>query len=256
MDLNNIRSNVLIHAGGKSASHRFVDLLMLNNPNLTVEVPDKNIPLLEPHYVEHWKQNPASMEADLTSITQQGKHWVMKTGGVPDFAFTMSEAYTNTIEIGLVRENVSDHVASYVLALLNDAVFHIHTTEQTQQIADREDEFINMLHDTHNMQKILERGFQYTAYYTMNVLTLGQTRNFPVYTYDQISLNPESLFDYCGNYTVMLDQSTMSKPIPRLKTPHLPEFRQSLNPLLAEVIKPELIESLNQLAPSGITFVR
>lgn len=256
MNLNNIRSNVMLHAGGKSASHRFMDLLMLNNPNLTVEVPGKNIPFFEPHYVQQWKQDSKSMESDLSSINQHGKHWIIKTGGTPGFVIDIQNNFTNITEIGLVRENITDNVASYVLAFLNNWLFHIHNTEQTRQIVDREDEFIDMLRDAQKIQPIIEQSFQYTVFYTCNVLTLRQSRNFPVYTYDQISLTPESLFDYCGNYTVMFDQHTISKPIPRLKTPELPEFREELNPMLDKLIKPELIQSLNLLAPSGITFVR
>ena len=256
MDLNNIHSNVLLHAGGKSASHRFVDLLMLNNSNLTVEIPGKKTPMFEPQNVPEWKSSGQSPVPDLKNVNQQGKHWVIKTGGFSDFSENMINAFTNTVEIGLVRENLSDQVASYVLAILNDWIFHIHTTEQAQQIADREDEFIDLLRDTHNIQEILNKSFQHSVFYTFNILCLRQTRNFPVYTYDQISLNPESLFDYCGNYTMMFDQNTISKPVFRLKTPHLPEFRQALEPMLTELIKPELIDSLNLLAPSGITFVR
>lgn len=116
MDLNNINSNILIHAGGKCASHRLMDLLILNNANLTVQVPGKNIPFFEPNYVEHWKLDPNERTKDLNSINQQGKYWLLKTGGVPLYVYHMENIFDNITEIGLVRENISDSVASYLLA--------------------------------------------------------------------------------------------------------------------------------------------
>lgn len=256
MDLNNIHSNILLHAGGRSGTHRFLDLLMLNNPNLTVKIFNSSISLFEQHRVIEWRTNPDQRIADLNSINQQGKNWVIKTGGVPDVVYSLLNSlnFKNFVEIGLVRENISDMIASATLATVNKT-FHIHTTDKIQEIIDREDELIDIL-KVINLEYIVGYCFQATMSWTTNILLLRHVRYFPIYTYDQICLNPESFFNYCGNYTVVQDHTIIRQPIPRLKTPEMPEFRKAIQPMMDRFITPQIIDNLNLLAPSGITFVR
>ena len=257
MDLNNIHSNILLHAGGKVGTHRFLDLLMLNNSNLTVKIPGTAIPFFEQHHIVEWRANPEQRKIDLNTINQQGKNWIIKTGGVPDITDSLMQQmnFQNCLEIVLVRENISDIVASATLAIINNWTFHIHTTDEIQKIIDLEDQFCDALQEI-DTEYIVGHCFHGAMCWTTNTLLLKQVRNFPIYTYDQVSLNPESLFNYCGNYTVLLDHANMCKPMPRLKTPEMPDFRKALQPWLDKVITPKMIDGLNLLAPSDITFVR
>lgn len=266
MKMNNLEKNIVVHAGGRTASHRMLDLILLNNDNIDISVPlsqDKS--MYEYWHVERWSFARHIMEQDLRDINARGKKWVLKSAGNSTTAAQFRNWFRNNIiEVGIVREDLVTTSFSYLKAFLLTAYknnadiepFHLHDQAHVDYMESLEQDWINMWNDpAHAMQKqyALDQTIGYTITPVYQTLVQYQIAKFPCFTYDQIVNRPEEIFDCTDNKGSVFGVQIHTEQKQRHFSPPLEEFRAVVEDELTEHLKCH-VPALNAIAPAGINF--
>jgi len=228
-------NNILLHSYIRCGSHRFVDLMLLNNDWLTVENPNiKNSSVFEWWLVPEWA-NRQSMIDDLNQINDNGKKWIVKSLIHFPIIDHMDRNLDFT-EMGLIRLSLSDSIESCITSHISQSYHIINNSEPNIE---------QSLFDIN-----LEQIYQFYKHYITRVtnsyyysLTKNKTTGMPLISYEEIC-NKTELFDITDNTTIFDGKGGLIERTTRHKTPKSTK-RDEIKSLIQSWIPDEIVDSLN-----------
>jgi len=272
LDFNNIKNNVIMHAGGRCGTHRLLDLIILNNENFSIvapSLPDKSVFEMYVNLHSHHYDNMGKLLDEysnpnkriLKEINHQGKQWIIKNPGRQNFAYDISQEFTleDFIHIGLYRKNLTDWLVSFIISLLTVRVsnqpnmgFHYLNQKMLDEQTALEKKLIMVWKLPATKDKVVEYSMLSLAIPLYTLLTNSYHYNITMISYEQILNNPEELFNKTDNIATSAG-TTIFSPTQRLISPKLEELRSLIIPEIKDLL-PRHADAASALAPPGIEF--
>lgn len=243
IDLNHIDKNVLLHCGGRCGSYRLADLLLMNNHDLCIDIPECNTPTFEYHFVQRWINKKHIMVEDLKNLNKSGKHWLIKSGCTHNIIEILTSSF-DFQEIGLVRLDLTSTVLSFVISALTSK-YHLTGNSPPENLEDSILNFCKLNQDS--IGTIVDLCSSRALMYADNTITLWHLKDckFPLVTYEQITSNPEMFFQKTDTTTTFTSSEIFSEEVTRWKTPVYENLNSLLIPIIKKKTKPVFVEKLN-----------
>lgn len=246
-DFSTMKSNIVLHSGGRCGSFRLLDLLMNNNDNFSVELAGESDKcVFEYHHIGRWTNARHIMVQDLQATNANGKYWVIKSGGMLNIIELLDSNFSNLQHLGLVRLNITKIVASYIIAFLTKSWHLVNNDSETESMIDTA--IARSLNDTDRLSILVKIFLNRALTYNFSTLSTWhcKNQNFPVLTYELLERKAEDYFKITDSVTSVSTDKNI-QPTVRQITPVTDHHNLLMN-FVRELIPSRTIESLNTLS--------